>query len=446
MGKSSVAEPLATAHPGSRTERRYVTRRNAVGLVSLLVALGGTIGCHVALASGTFAEAPWLHILGTGFEAALVGGLADWFAVTALFRHPLGLPIPHTAIIPARRAKIIESITSIIQEEWLSPAVIHARLARLSPSTLITDWLRDRAHMARLASPVRDVVCRLVHILAEDEVARFLDRTLRELLWERGTSASLGPWLYRIASSESADEAFATVAKWLAGLTASPEVAAGLYWSLARLSHTLHADGQRLLAFFLRRPIVQQKIVEAISQYATAELTRASQDPHHPWRTAVRHALREFAERLAAGEPEAVAQAERIRDTLVTSAADTPLVRPLLVGVVSHLERELGEPASALSTLLARTLQTSLLEWFASLEHSATFDHWVRSTADELVERYHHEIGVTVRENLDALDTGDLVDQIEARIGPDLQFIRLNGAVVGGLIGLLLGLVHWLTR
>src|SRR4030095_12942866 len=115
------------------------------------------------------------------------------------------------------------------------------------------------------------------------------------------------------------------------------------------------------------------------------------------------------------------------------------LVRPLLAGVVSHLEGELVEPTSPLSTLLERTLQTSLLEWFASLERSATFDHWIRSTAGELVERYHHEIGVTVRENLDALDTSDLVTQIEERIGPDLQFIRLNGAVVGGLIGLLLG-------
>jgi len=444
MVKWYATEPLATAEREPRTGRP-VASRNALGVVSLLIALGGTIGCHVALATGAFADASWLHIGVTGFEAALVGGLADWFAVTALFRHPLGLPIPHTAIIPSRRAKIIESITSIIQEEWLSPAVIHARLARLSPSGFVTDWLRDRAHMARLARPVRHVVSRLVRILAEEEVALFLDRTLRELLRERGTAAALGPWLYRIANSESADGVFATVAKWLAGLAASPDVTAGLYWSLERLSQTLHTDGQRLLAFFLRRPKVQQKIVEAISQYATVELHRASQDPHHPWRTAARHTLREFAERLAAGEPRAVAHAERIREALVTSAADTPLVRPLLTGVVSHLEGELSEPTSALSTLLERTLQTSLLEWFATLERGATFDQWIRSTADELVERYHHEIGVTVRENLDALDTGDLVAQIEARIGPDLQFIRLNGAVVGGLIGLLLGLVHWLT-
>ena len=100
----------------------------------------------------------WLRLLAAGFEAALVGGLADWFAVTALFRHPLGLPIPHTAIIPTRRAKIIESIVSMVQDEWLSPEVIGARLARFAPSALIVDWLRDPAHVERLGGPLRDLL------------------------------------------------------------------------------------------------------------------------------------------------------------------------------------------------------------------------------------------------------------------------------------------------
>src|SRR5260221_2489498 len=84
-------------------------RDNAVGRVSLLAALSGTVLCHAALALRIFPHKAWLSIVAAGFEAALVGGLADWFAVTALFRHPLGLPIPHTAIIPTRRTKLIES-------------------------------------------------------------------------------------------------------------------------------------------------------------------------------------------------------------------------------------------------------------------------------------------------------------------------------------------------
>jgi uncharacterized membrane-anchored protein YjiN (DUF445 family) len=86
-------------------------------------------------------------------EAAMVGGLADWFAVTALFRHPLGIPIPHTAIIPARRQKIVEGIVSMIEDEWLSPEVIGTRLQRIAPSRMIVEWLRDPGHVQRVGQP-----------------------------------------------------------------------------------------------------------------------------------------------------------------------------------------------------------------------------------------------------------------------------------------------------
>ncbi len=115
------------------------TPQNHVGTVSLLITVAATLACHTALHTGPFVDAPWLRILTAGFEAALVGGLPDWFAVTALFRHPLGLPIPHTAIIPARRAKIVDGIVTMVERDWLSPDVIGTRLARLAPSTLIVD-------------------------------------------------------------------------------------------------------------------------------------------------------------------------------------------------------------------------------------------------------------------------------------------------------------------
>src|SRR5207245_4461916 len=95
-------------------------RRNRVGSVSLALAAGGAAACHLGLRGGPFAGSTWLRVVAAGFEAATVGGFADWFAVTALFRHPLGLPIPHTAIIPARRAKIIEGIVTMVEEDWLS--------------------------------------------------------------------------------------------------------------------------------------------------------------------------------------------------------------------------------------------------------------------------------------------------------------------------------------
>ena len=149
-------------------------RRNYVGAGSLLVAVTGAVVSRIALLAGPFAGAPWLRVVAAGFEAAVVGALADWFAITALFRHPLGLPIPHTAIIPTRRAKIIESIVSMVEDEWLSPEVIGTRLARFAPSALIVDWLRDPVHVERLGGPVRDLLGGLARMLSEKEVAEFV--------------------------------------------------------------------------------------------------------------------------------------------------------------------------------------------------------------------------------------------------------------------------------
>jgi len=153
-------------------------RRNHVGTVSLLVAVAGAAASQAAIASGV-ADGAWLRIVAAGFEAAMVGGFADWFAVTALFRHPLGLPIPHTAIIPTRRAKIIEGIVTMVEEDWLSPEVIGARLARMSPSGVIVDWLRDPAHVERVGAPLRDVLRGLARTLTQDEVVAFVERGLQ---------------------------------------------------------------------------------------------------------------------------------------------------------------------------------------------------------------------------------------------------------------------------
>src|SRR5438128_3844570 len=125
---STPAEAPRESRPRPRALRAVPPpRRSHVGTVSLLAGVAGVALSRLALATGAVADAPWLHVVAAGFEAAVVCALADWFAVTALFRHPLGIPIPHTAIIPARRAKITEGIVNMVQDEWLSPEVIRAR-------------------------------------------------------------------------------------------------------------------------------------------------------------------------------------------------------------------------------------------------------------------------------------------------------------------------------
>jgi uncharacterized membrane-anchored protein YjiN (DUF445 family) len=443
---SRLAEAAAerpVLEPAAR--RKAPPRRSHVGTVSLLAAIGGAATSRLALAVGPFAGETWLGIVAAGFEAATVGALADWFAVTALFRHPLGLPIPHTAIIPARRAKIIEGIVTMVEEDWLSPEVIGTRLARVAPSALVVDWLADPAHVERLGAPLRDLLRGLARTLAEPEAADFVQRALDRQLRDLPVDAQAGRWLVRALESDSAGIAFASLAASLANLAARPRTAAELHWWIDRSARSLHAGGKRLVPFVLRRKIVQRKIVEAACDYAAAELKSAAADASHPLRRLVLGAARRWADRLAASDPEALAQAARVRAAIIESLEAGPLVRDVLARLRDQLEEALRDRTSVLSSLVDRKLRAGVLELLGDPERRATFDRWVRTTAEDLLRRHHHQIGLTVRENLEALETGALVAQIEERVGADLQFIRLNGAVVGGLVGLLLALGHWLA-
>ena len=417
-------------------------RQSHIGTVSLLIAVAGAVACRVGLRIGPWAGEMWLQFASAGFDAALVGGLADWFAVTALFRHPLGLPIPHTAILPRRRARIVEGIVAMVEKEWLSPDVIGAQLARFTPSEFVLDWLRDPTHGERLTAPLRDILSALTRVLTEAEVAAFVDRVLQGGIREVPIDASAGRWLMRALASTHAASAFQTLALSLANFADRPDTAATVRTWVERAARALRQEGKRWVPLLLRRAMVQRKIVEAVCAYASSELRHAAAEPTHPLRRALFGALERYAARLASGDTTTLGHVEQLRQALLESLEARPIIAALLTQLRQQLEGDLVSPESALSLFIAQQLRSGIVEALQDPQRRAVVDQWVRMTIDDLLRRHHHLIGLTVRENLDALDTATLIAQIEARVGADLQFIRLNGAVVGGLVGLLLALVH----
>ena len=360
--------------------------------------------------------------------------------MTALFRHPLGLPIPHTAIIVERRAKIIESIVQVVENDWLSPGVIGARLAKVAPSTLIVDWLSTPGHVARLGAPLRDLLRGLARMLTAEETARFVESALERQLREVPIDASAGRWLAAAIESDSAGttfEAFAARSRTrvMTDHTRGPLVARPVGRDL------------RAAASASCRSSFVATVQRAVKEPCDPRRGRApaAQDKTHPLRRASLDALGRWVARLAAGDPAAHEQAERVRRALLESLETKPLVRETLLRVRRELETELVHPASDLAVLIDRTLHEGIVEWLTGPERRDSFDRWVRDMADDLLRRHHHQIGLTVRENLEALDPGRLVEMIESRVGNDLQFIRLNGAIVGGLVGVMLATIHWLV-
>ena len=439
MRAQSAASPI----PSSESWRSPPQRRSSVGTISLVVAAAGAVAARVALLVGPFVDAQWLRVVAAGFEAGVIGGLADWFAVTALFRHPLGLPFPHTAIIPTRRDRLIQSIVSTIENQWLAPEVIERRLDRVAPSQWVVDWLQDPVHVARVGDALRDVVRGVARSLSQPEVVEFAERAIARQLHELRIDASAGNWLARAAESPGAGEAVRSLVLSLKNLAERPRTAQELHWWLLRSARALQQSGQRFVPFLLRRKIVQRTIVEAALRYASAELAGAAEDVAHPLRRFAIDGVRAFAERLATGDPDALAQLERVRHAILESLETAPLVREGLARLQRQIDEELADRQSRLSGMIDEKLRAAALRYLDDAANRSAFDAWVRSTAIDLVRRHHHQIGVTVRENLEALNDDQLVEQIESRVGADLQFIRLNGAVVGGLIGMLLALAHW---
>src|SRR5438094_8421497 len=191
----------------------------------------------------------------------------------------------------------------MVEEDWLSPDVISERLARIAPSTLVVDWLRDPTHVERVSAPVRDVLRGLTPTLSGPEAVGFLERTLQRQLRELPVDAAAGAWLRRAVTSDGAGTAFATVALSLANLAERPRTAAELHWWLDRSARTLRAGGKRFVPFVLRRKIVQRKIVEAACDYTAAELRNAAADPEHPLQRLVLGGLQRLAQPRRAGEP-----------------------------------------------------------------------------------------------------------------------------------------------
>lgn len=440
LARQTVVE-APKRRPGPRPASAHA-RRNHIGTVSLLLAVAGAVACRVALRTGPLTGAAWLHFAAAGFDAALVGGLADWFAVTALFRHPLGLPIPHTAILPRRRARIVEGIVAMVEKEWLSPAVIGVRLAHFAPSEFVVEWLRDPAHGEWLAAPLRDLLGALIRVLTQAEVAAFLDRALQRGLREVPVAASAGRWLTRVLASQHAAAAFQTLALALANFAARPDAAAIVRTWVKRAAGELRKEGKWWVPLVLRRSIVQRKLVEAACAYASIELRHAATEPDHPLRRAIFGVLERFATRLANGDTTTLGYVEQLRQALLESLEAHPMLSGLLTQLRQQLEGELVSPEGALSPFIERQLRNSIVDTLQDPQRRAAVDQWVRMTIDDLLRRYHHQIGLTVRDNLNALDTATLIAQLEERVSADLQFIRLNGAVVGGLVGVLLALVH----
>jgi uncharacterized membrane-anchored protein YjiN (DUF445 family) len=353
-------------------------------------------------------------------EAAAVGALADWFAVTALFRHPMGLPVPHTAIIPRNKDRIGAALGDFVMHNFLTPAHIVPRVASARPARSAARWLLDTGNRQR-ACALGAAAAGWVLQRLDDPVAR---RFLRDWLsrWLRGidTARAAGDLLEVLVARSGHQSAL---------LALLPQVDAWLQANRDWVRQQVRA-GSRLTPGFLDDYIADRLVDGAVDL-----LHAMADDPAHPLRKRLQRAARDAAQALQ-HSPRWRRGAAAVTRWLAMRSRDAGCGERLWEALHERLQADLASPQSALRTQAEAAVAALARELETNLAMQDKLDLWVLQAVEAAVLRHGHHAAGLISAVVNSWDAQEVSRKLEAEIGRDLQFIRINGTVVGGLAGL----------
>ena len=366
---------------------------------------------------------PWLGYVRATAEAGLVGGVADWFAITALFRRPLNLPIPHTAIIPSRKDRIGRSLGNFVQNNFLSPEVLGAKLRAAALSRRAAEWLRDPEHARLVVRQAAGALRSATAVVRDDDVHAFLERSVIEPLKQRPIAPVLASGLTLLTANDRHQQLLDRVVHGLARLLAENE--------------ELIRDRVREESPWWVPEFVDDKLHDRIVDGIARTLYSVSEDPTHPLRRQLDDLLTNWIAQLRES-PEMMARAESLKQQVLDNPTSDRLTESLWRELKQVLDRQVDAAEHGIPGGLERGL-SALAE--AALEDEALLakiDEWIIGAVLRIVEQHRHEVGQLIAATVSAWDPDETSRRIELQIGRDLQFIRINGTLVGGLVGLVL--------
>ena len=365
----------------------------------------------------------WVGYIRAFAEAAMVGALADWFAVTALFRHPLGLPIPHTAIIPNRKDQIGESLGEFVQTNFLTQEVLHERLDNAHIGRRLGTWLSEPANASRAGGAVADGLRGSLEVIDDRDVGAALQGMIERKV--RGTPVA--PLLGRaIDVGMDGGHHQRLLDATLSGLG-----------NFLDDNRTTFRDRLRTESPWWVPEGVDDRIFEKIYTAVHRFIGDIGADPHHPMRTSIDERLLAFAERLKT-DPGLVAKLEELKGELLEHRDVQAWLQSLWGEVKRSTLVATDDPDSELRRRIDRSLVNLGNRLAAEPELQAKVDDWVRRAAGYVVDHYRGEVSEIISSTVAKWDGKATAERLELQVGRDLQFIRINGTIVGGLAGLVI--------
>lgn len=356
-------------------------------------------------------------------EAAMVGGLADWFAVTALFRRPLGLPIPHTAIIPENKDRIADTMAAFLRDNFLTPAVVARRLRSMNLALAAGNFLSapSGGGQSRIRAGAAELFAELLESLDPERLGGQVKAGLRNQLDRLEVAPLLGQMLEAAIADKRHLPLLESMLRWAgATLEANEDMVRAM----------IHQRANALL----RWTGLDERLANSVLDGLYKLIAECIIDPGHPLRRKVEEGLEKFARDLS-HDPATRAKVERMKRELL----DNPALARWWEGVWERIRRALIDMARNPDAALSGQFGDALSELGQALRDDAglqlQINRFARRTAVGVATRHGGQIVALVSETVKRWDARTVTDRIESAVGRDLQFIRVNGTLVGGLVG-----------
>lgn len=407
---------LAAVNDAAKAVALRKMKRLATGLLIIMAVI-------FAVAFALQGRYPWLEYVRAAAEGGMVGALADWFAVTALFKHPMGLKIPHTAIIPRKKDQIGESLGQFVQENFLSRDVIETKLQQFDVARSAGGWLAKEDSATRVAQEVATAVGAVLEVLDDRDVLALLESLAKKHMLAPEWSSTLGRIMQRVIIDGHHKPAVDLLAE------------RAEQWVTANRSMIVSLVSERSPSWV--PSVVDTLLGEKLYRESQKFVQGVRNDPEHSLRLSIDTWLEKFATDMQSDE-EMIERVEALKHSLLGDAQLRELAATSWSSIKAALVDAMENPESE----LRRSLIAAIRDFGSRLhddEHLALkVNTWVLNAVGYVVENYRGQITSLITDTVARWDGKETSEKIELQVGRDLQFIRINGTVVGSLAGLVI--------
>ncbi|MCD2097160.1 MULTISPECIES: DUF445 domain-containing protein [Rhodococcus] len=363
----------------------------------------------------------WVGYVRAASEAGMVGALADWFAVTALFRHPLRIPVPHTAIIKRKKDQLGANLSSFVGSNFLAPEVVSAKVESAQIPLRVGSWLAEPENAQRVAKETSTVLRGVVGILREDDIQQIIDHTIVKRIAE----PEWGPPIGRVLTELLAENRHLPLVDMLAERAHQ--------WALGSqetIDRVISRDSPSWSPKFVDL-LLGEKIHRELVEFTW----KVRSNPDHEVRLAVNKFLADYARDLQS-DPVTIAKAEKVKAEIMGRDEITGLAAATWRTAKRMILDSVDDPNSTLRTKIAENVMAFGIRVREDAELRTKIDGWLLDAVRFVASNYADEITSVIRETVERWDAEEASRKIELAVGRDLQFIRINGTVVGSLAGL----------